>query len=47
MIKRIVEFVRAYIRGDEATLKGEIVLSWWEVGAILIIIGLVIYLICR
>jgi len=47
MIKQLVAFIKAYIRCDAAELKFAVELSWWEVAAILVIIGLVIYLICR
>lgn len=49
MVKEIFHYVRAWVKGEpaELNLEGEIEVAWWEAGAILIIIGLVIYLICR
>jgi hypothetical protein len=47
MIKQIVAFVKALVRGDEGNFEFELTLAWWEVGAIVIILGLITYLIWR
>jgi len=47
MIKQLVAFVKAFIRGDEANIEFELEFTWWEVAAIVVIIGWVIYLIWR
>jgi hypothetical protein len=49
MVKEIFNYVRCWLKGEpaELTIAGEIEVGWWEVGAILIIIGLIIYWICR
>jgi hypothetical protein len=45
MVKEIIHFVKAWLKGEpaELTLKGEIEFTWWEVAAILIVIGLIIW----
>ncbi len=42
MIKQIINFLKAYANGEQADLDLTIQFTWWEVGAILIIIGLII-----
>jgi hypothetical protein len=48
MIKEIIEFLKAWVKGDDAELniEKEWSYTWWEVAAILFIIGLIIYWIC-
>jgi hypothetical protein len=49
MLKRILDYIRAWSRGEDAELHIDETLhvSWWEVGAIAIIIGLVLFIICK
>lgn len=47
MIRQLINFFRAYIKGDEAELHLTAEFTWWEVGAIIVIAGLFIYLLCR
>lgn len=43
MIKQIIDFIKAYSRGDEANLNLVFEFTWWEVAAIVVIIGLLIW----
>jgi len=45
MLKQILSYIKAWISGEEAELNIDKTwsLAWWEVGAILIIICLIIW----
>jgi hypothetical protein len=43
MIKQVINFIKAYSKGEEADLHLVFEFTWWEVAAILIIIGLIIW----
>ena len=49
MFKQIAQFIRAYLKGDEAELNinRTFVFAWWEVALIVFIIIWAIYLIWR
>jgi len=49
MIKQILGYLKAWINNEDAELHidKEWSFTWFEVAAILVIIGLVVYLICR
>jgi hypothetical protein len=42
MFKKIRSYFKAWINGDEVTIDGSVEFTWWEVGAIVVIIGLLI-----
>jgi hypothetical protein len=42
MFRRFITFLKSYVSGEEIIIEGEITVSWWEFGAILIIIGLIV-----
>jgi hypothetical protein len=42
MFNRFRKFLRNYLDGEEITVEGEVTFTWWEVGAIVVIIGLLI-----
>ena len=45
MIKQILGYLKAWARGDDAELHIDKTWSftWWEAGAMLVIVGLVVY----
>ena len=44
-MRKFFKFLQDYANGDDANF--EFSFTWWEAGAILLIVGLSIYLICR
>lgn len=49
MIKELIEYLKAWISGEETELHIDKTWTfrWWEVAAIIVIVGLVIYLIWK
>ncbi|HTK19811.1 MAG TPA: hypothetical protein VL442_09875 [Mucilaginibacter sp.] len=42
MIRRFIKFIQAWYRGEDQEL--EIRFSWWDLGAIVVIIGLLVWI---
>lgn len=49
MINQLIGYLKAWIKGEDAELHidKEWSFTWWELGAILVIIGLIVYWIWR
>lgn len=47
MLKNFIRFLRSYARGDAINVEVDVEVPWWKVIAILVIIGLIIYIICK
>ncbi|EDM35214.1 hypothetical protein PBAL39_17071 [Pedobacter sp. BAL39] len=49
MIKELIGYVKAWIKGEEAELHVDKTWSfgWWEIIPLVAIVGLIIYWICR